>query len=73
MAEKVEEKERKGVYRVVYNKEERVWQIKKDGAKRVITSYPTKDEAMRRVKELCETQNSNLIVHRKDGKFQKKK
>ena len=28
MAEK-EEKERKGVYRVVYNKEERVWQIKK--------------------------------------------
>ena len=65
--------ERKAVYRVVYNKEERIWQIKKDGAKRVITSYPTKEEALKRVKELCESNDMNVIIHKKDGKFQKKK
>ena len=64
--------ERKAVYRVVYNKEERIWQIKKDGAKRVIASFATKDEALKRVKELCESQNLKVIVHKKDGKFQKK-
>ena len=69
----VKKTERKAVYRVVYNKEERIWQIKKDGAKRVITSYPTKEEALKRVKELCESNDMNVIIHKKDGKFQKKK
>ena len=69
---KVETKERKSVYRVVYDRENRVWLIKKDGAKRVIASFATKDEALKRVKELCESQNLKVIVHKKDGKFQKK-
>ncbi len=66
-----EEKEKKSVYRVVYDHENRVWLIKKDGAKRVISSFLTKDEAIKRVKELCESQNMKVIVHKKDGKFQK--
>ena len=70
--EKVEPKERKAIYRVVYDKENRVWLIKKDGAKRVIASFPTKEDALARVKELCESQNLKVIVHKKDGKFQKK-
>lgn len=68
-----EDKGKKAIYRVLYNKEDRTWQIKKDGAKRVISSYPTKDEALKRVKELSESNDLNYIVHKKDGKFQKKK
>ena len=68
-----EDKEKKAIYRVLYNKEERTWQIKKDGAQRVISSFPTKDEALKRVKELSESNDLNYIVHKKDGKFQKKK
>ena len=69
---KSETKERKSIYRVVYDRENRVWLIKKDGAKRVIASFATKEEALKRVKELCESQNLKVIVHKKDGKFQKK-
>lgn len=65
-------KERKALYRVVYSKELKVWQIKKDGAKRVIDSKHTKEEALIRVRELSESQDSNFVVQKKDGKFQKK-
>ena len=71
-ASKVEDKERKTIYRVVYDKDARSWLIKKDGAKRTIASFPTKEEAMSRVKELSESQDINFVVHKKDGKFQKK-
>ena len=73
-AEKVEkeEKNRKSVYRVIYNKETKVWNIKKDGAKRIIDSRETKEEALKRVKELSENSDSNFVVYKKDGKFQKK-
>ena len=67
-----EDKEKKAIYRVLYNKEDRTWQIKKDGAKRVIDSRPTKEEALNRVKELSQSQDTKFIVHKKDGKFQKK-
>ncbi len=66
------EKTKKPVYRVIYDKDSRCWQIRKDGAKRVITSFPTKDEALAKVKQLSESQEINFVVHKKDGKFQKK-
>ncbi len=65
-------KTKKPIYRVLYNKEDRTWIIKKDGAKRTIASFVTKDEAISRVKELSTTNDMNYIVHKKDGKFQKK-
>ena len=71
--DEVKEKEKKAIYRVLYSKEDCTWQIKKDGAKRIIASYPTKDEALKRVKSLSENNDLNFIVHKKDGKFQKKK
>lgn len=71
--DEVKEKEKKAIYRVLYSKEDRTWQTKKDGAKRIIASYPTKDEALKRVKSLSENNDLNFIVHKKDGKFQKKK
>lgn len=65
-------KEKKAIYRVVFSRKENVWQIKKDGARRVIDSKVTKDEALARVKELSESQDTKFVVHKKDGKFQKK-
>ena len=56
----------------MFDKETRNWLIKKDGAKRTIASFSTKEEAMNRVKELSTSNESNFIVHKKDGKFQKK-
>lgn len=75
--EKVDKKEnetksKKPIYRVIYDKDARVWLIKKDGAKRTIASYPTKEEALNRVKDLSSSNDLNYIVHKKDGKFQKK-
>lgn len=71
-AEESTAKTKKPVYRVLYDKDTRFWLIKKDGAKRTIASFPTKDEALSRVKELSSSNDLNFVVHKKDGKFQKK-
>lgn len=65
------EEGKKGSYRVIYSKEDKVWLIKRDGAKRTIASFKTKEQALNRVSELCKNQNAKVIVHKKDGKFQK--
>ena len=65
------EEGKKGSYRVIYSKEDKVWLIKRDGAKRTIASFKTKEQALARVSELCKNQNAKVIVHKKDGKFQK--
>jgi uncharacterized protein YdaT len=64
---------RKPVYRVIYDKKERKWNIRKDQAKRVIESYVTKEEALARVEQLAASKDMKFIVHKKDGKFQKKR
>lgn len=69
---KGEEETKLGAYRVLYGKEEKLWLIKRDGAKRTIASYKTKEQALLRVSDLCKNQNAKVIVHKKDGKFQKK-
>ena len=61
-----------GIYRVVYDNKSKTWQIKLDGAKRIIDSKHTKEEALERVKELAESKDVGYVVHKKDGKFQKK-
>lgn len=68
----VEIKTRKSVYRVIFDKDDKLWKIKKDGAKRIIDSKKTKDEALARVQELSKSQDANFVVYKKDGKFQKK-
>lgn len=67
-----EKKARKAVYRVVFDKEDSLWKIKKDGAKRIIASYKTKQEALDKVQSLSKNQEINFVVMKKDGKFQKK-
>ena len=69
---KEKSKTKKPIYTVIYNKEDRVWDIVKSGAKRVIAKRVTKAEALEKVKELCENNEMNYVVRKKDGKFQKK-
>lgn len=74
-AKKVEEKEQVslGKYVVVFDKEDKLWKIKRDNAKRVIASYETKTDALARVKILCENNDAGVVVKKKNGQFQKKK
>lgn len=65
-------KSKKPLYRVIFDKDNGKWNIKKDGADRIIDSKLTKQEALERVKKLCENNDTKYIVHKKDGKFQKK-
>ncbi len=67
------EKKTNGTYRVIYDSVAKKWNIKKDGAERIIDSRKTKEEALERVKVLSKNQNSNFVTYKKDGKFQKKK
>ncbi len=65
-------KTRTPIYRVLYDSTERVWVIKKDGAKRIIKKYWTKAEALEAVEKMSANQEISFVVHKKDGKFQKK-
>ena len=70
---KVEEKpDRKQVYMVTFDKEEREWVIKKTGADRASRRCKTKQEALEIVEKLSENQDLSVSVKKKDGKFQKK-
>lgn len=69
---KTEVKTKKPVYTVIYNKNDRLWHITKTGAKRVIAKTATKDEAVARVKELSQNNDTGFVLKKKDGKFQKK-
>ncbi len=60
-------------YRILYDKETETWEVRKDNAKRVIRRVKTKKEALEIAKELSQNQDLNLVVHKKDGKFQKKR
>ena len=59
-------------YRVIFDKITHTWIIKKDNANRVIRRVRTKEEALRVAKELSKNHDTALVVHKKDGKFQKK-
>ncbi len=63
---------RKVTYRILYDRESKTWEIRKDNAKRVIRRVKTKKEALEIAQELSKNQDVNLVVHKKDGKFQKK-
>ena len=62
-----------GLYRLVHDKEAREWVIYRDKSERASGRFATKDEAMKRLKELSKNQEVGCIVHKKDGKWQKKR
>lgn len=56
---------------VMYDRNKDSWVIKRSGSDRVVRRVDTKEEAMGIVRGLCRKYNAGLIVHKKDGKFQK--
>lgn len=63
----------KAVYRVIYDRENKEWMVKKDGAQRVIRRVKTKAEALELAHQFATNQELALSVQKKDGKFQKKR
>ncbi len=58
-------------FTVVYDRPKDSWVIRKAGVDRVVRRVDTKEEAMRLARALCKKYDANLVVHKKDGKFQK--
>lgn len=59
-------------YMVIYDKEKKDWIVKKTGAGRASKRCRTKKEALEVAERLAESQDLNLTIKKKDGKFQKK-
>jgi len=68
-----EEKQGLGLYRLSFDKEAKEWVIYRDRSERASGRFATKAEAEKRLKELSKNQDAKTIVHKKDGKFQKKR
>ena len=67
-----EKKERKGVYMVTYDKASKEWIVRKTGAQRASKRCRTKKQAVKVAEHLATTQDLNITVKKKNGKFQKK-
>ena len=62
-----------GKYRLLYEKENKSWVIRKDGASRTIRRLQTKKEALEILENMQKgNEDLKVIVHKKNGKFQKK-
>ncbi|PQJ69622.1 DUF2188 domain-containing protein [Polaribacter butkevichii] len=48
------------------------WDSKKGGAKRASKNFETKKEAVDYSRELSKKQKTELVIHKKDGKIQRK-
>jgi len=62
-----------GIYRLKYDKEAKDWVIIRDNAQHASKRCKTKKEAMEALKTLSKNQDAGTIVHKKDGKWQKKR
>ncbi|MGN1222867.1 MAG: DUF2188 domain-containing protein [Christensenellales bacterium] len=76
ISKRVEKEEKKEVanakYRLIYDKENASWVIRKDGAGRTIRRVKTKQEALDILKNMEEkNEEMKVVVHKKNGKFQK--
>lgn len=61
---------RRDEHHVVYNGVLGKWDIKKDNAQRVSGRYDTKDQAMYAARQMSRNQDTELIPHLKNGRFQ---
>lgn len=67
-----DEKKTNQKYMVTYDKEHEEWVVKKTGASRASKRCKTKKEAMEVAEKLAQSQDLNITVKKKDGKFQKR-
>ena len=65
------EKQRKQVYMISYDKENKEWIVKKTEGERASKRCKTKAEALEVAKKLSESQDLKMSVKKKNGKFQK--
>lgn len=70
--ENMEDKKPSQKYMVTYDKDRKDWVVKKTGATRASKRCKTKKEAMEVAEKLAESQDLNISVKKKDGKFQKR-
>ncbi len=69
--EEVKEKnEPKNIHEISYV-DEKGWAVKRQSSSKVIKYFPTKLEAMEYVLKVSENQKTHVVVHLKNGKFQK--
>lgn len=66
-----EEKVKAQKYMITYDKEEKLWVVKKTNAKKASKKFKTKAEAYLYAERLSEERGMALTVKKKDGKFQK--
>jgi len=45
------------------------WDVKRDGAERVSGHFDTKKEAVDRGRQISQNQNTELVIHNRDGKI----
>ena len=72
-SEQQEPKKELGMYRLVYDKNSKDWVIYRDNSEHASRRCKTKKEAQAVLKQLCKNQEASSVVHKKDGKFQKKR
>ena len=56
---------------ITYDKEDKLWVVKKTNAKKASKKFKTKSEAYVYAERLSEARDMALTVKKKDGKFQK--
>ena len=45
------------------------WNVKKGGSQRASAHRPTKEQAIDRARQISRNQNSELVIHNKDGRI----
>ena len=59
-------------HHVVPNKDKGGWDIKKGGAQKASNHLDNKNDAIDIARKISKNQNSELVIHKKDGSIQKK-
>lgn len=62
----------KGSHHIVPNKDRGGWDIKKSGSDRSSRHYDTKKDAEKAGRTISQNQDTELFIHGKDGKIQRK-
>lgn len=62
----------KGSHHVVPNSKKGGWDVKKDGASKSSGHFDTKKDAEKAGRQISQNQETELVVHGKDGKIQRK-
>ncbi len=63
------DKRKTNSHHVTFNKETNKWEGKRVGAKRASVVGETKDEVVKKTREISKNQGTELKIHNKDGKI----